>query len=51
MTETKKLWILKSKGEDSAFGANDGYADNPVSHYAYDTTVRIMIRLVQVIWL
>jgi len=35
-----KLWILKTKGEKSAFGGNTGYDDNPMSHYAYDTTVK-----------
>jgi|SRR5450432_2600362 len=34
-----QLWILKSKGEESAFGGNSGYADKPMSQYVYDTNV------------
>lgn len=34
------VWILKSKGEESAFGGNEGYADQIDSHYVYDTTVK-----------
>lgn len=34
-----QLWILKTKGNQSAFGGNTGYDDNPTSHYVYDTTV------------
>jgi putative restriction endonuclease len=36
---TSRLWILKSKGEESSFGGNTGYADNPVAEYVYDTNV------------
>jgi putative restriction endonuclease len=36
----QKFWILKSKGEKSAFGGNLGYADQPASHYVYDTNVK-----------
>jgi len=35
-----KLWILKAKGEDSSFGGNLGYPDEPSSHYVYDTNVK-----------
>jgi putative restriction endonuclease len=37
---TSKLWILKSKGSESSFGGNKGYADDPISTYLYDTTVK-----------
>jgi len=36
----KNLWTLKSKGSESAFGGNEGYPDDPQSHYVYDTTVK-----------
>jgi putative restriction endonuclease len=36
----QRFWILKSKGEKSAFGGNLGYADQPASHYIYDTNVK-----------
>ncbi|WP_214072642.1 HNH endonuclease signature motif containing protein [Mucilaginibacter sp. dw_454] len=36
----QKLWILKSKGEKSAFGGNDGYADKPDAYYIYDNFVK-----------
>jgi putative restriction endonuclease len=40
MSETNsRLWILKSKGEESSFGGNTGYADDPVAEYVYDTNV------------
>lgn len=35
-----KLWILKSKGEQSAFGGNSGYADRPESEYVFDNNVK-----------
>lgn len=34
------VWILKSKGAESAFGGNEGYADQINSHYVYDTNVK-----------
>lgn len=34
------LWTFKSKGAESAFGGNEGYPDDPQSHYVYDTTVK-----------
>lgn len=34
------LWVLKSKGESSAFGGNLGYADKVNSVYVYDTNVK-----------
>jgi len=36
----QRLWILKSKGNKSAFGGNAGYADELESHYVYNTTVK-----------
>jgi len=36
----ENAWILKYKGKESAFGGNEGYADQPDSHYVYDTTVK-----------
>jgi putative restriction endonuclease len=45
MTFNNKVWVLKSKGEQSAFGGNSGYADNPESKYVYDTTVKNHNRL------
>lgn len=38
--DISKLWVLKSKGSKSSFGGNKGYADDPVSSYVYDTTVK-----------
>ncbi|WP_214071832.1 HNH endonuclease signature motif containing protein [Mucilaginibacter sp. dw_454] len=35
----KHLWILKSKGEKSSFGGNDGYDDKPDAYYIYDNFV------------
>jgi hypothetical protein len=37
---TQRLWILKSKGNKSAFGGNSGYADKLESCYVYNTTVK-----------
>lgn len=37
---SEKLWILKSKGEKSAFGGNEGYADELEDFYVFDTTVK-----------
>jgi putative restriction endonuclease len=34
------IWILKSKGVESAFGGNEGYPDEVTSHYVYDSTVK-----------
>src|SRR5688500_1162625 len=34
------IWILKSKGEESAFGGNEGYEDLIGTSYVYDTTVK-----------
>jgi putative restriction endonuclease len=36
----RKVWILKAKGDQAAFGGNLGYADQPTSHYVYDTNVK-----------
>lgn len=36
----QQLWTFKSKGTSSAFGGNEGYPDEPQSHYVYDTTVK-----------
>ncbi|WP_293744645.1 HNH endonuclease signature motif containing protein [uncultured Pedobacter sp.] len=36
----EKLWILKSKGAKSAFGGNNGYADELERFYLFDTTVK-----------
>lgn len=36
----RSVWTLKSKGRESAFGGNEGYPDDPKSHYVYDTTVK-----------
>jgi len=33
-------WILKSKGDESAFGGNEGYDDVVGANYIYDTTVK-----------
>lgn len=33
-------WILKSKGDESAFGGNEGYDDVAGTTYIYDTTVK-----------
>lgn len=33
-------WILKSKGDESAFGGNEGYDDVVGTTYIYDTTVK-----------
>lgn len=34
------VWILKSKGDESAFGGNEGYDDVVGTTYIYDTTVK-----------
>nr|WP_294990490.1 HNH endonuclease signature motif containing protein [uncultured Sediminibacterium sp.] len=48
MTETvNRLWILKSKGEESSFGGNSGYPDDPVAEYVYDTNVKNYNKLKQ----
>ncbi|OQP61907.1 hypothetical protein A3860_29875 [Niastella vici] len=39
-TSPANLWILKSKGENSAFGGNTGYADKVDAVYVYDTNVK-----------
>jgi len=40
MMVEEKLWILKSKGANSAFAGNSGYADKLEQFYLYDTTVK-----------
>jgi putative restriction endonuclease len=37
---SSKLWIFKSKGNETSFGGNNGYADVPTSYYLYDNTVK-----------
>mgnify|MGYP000344654102 FL=1 len=32
-------WLLLAVGEDRAFGSNDGYDDEPETHYRWDDTV------------
>lgn len=32
-------WLLLAVGEDRAFGSNDGYRDEPATHYRWDDTV------------
>lgn len=32
-------WLLLAVGENRAFGSNDGYRDEPESHYRWDSTV------------
>jgi predicted RNA-binding Zn-ribbon protein involved in translation (DUF1610 family) len=32
-------WLLLAVGDDRAFGSNDGYDDEPDSHYRWDSTV------------
>ncbi|HVD99974.1 MAG TPA: HNH endonuclease signature motif containing protein [Cytophagaceae bacterium] len=40
MTKQDHVWILKSKGIESAFGGNEGYKDITGTNYIYDTTVK-----------
>lgn len=36
----QSLWILKSKGDESSFGGNEGYPDQIESHYVFDNHVK-----------
>lgn len=38
-------WLLLAVGENRAFGSNDGYRDEPESHYRWDSTVPNHARL------
>lgn len=43
--DDRPAWLLLAVGENRAFGSNDGYRDEPESHYRWDSTVPNHARL------
>ncbi|MEC5191731.1 MULTISPECIES: HNH endonuclease [unclassified Arthrobacter] len=41
----RPAWLVLAVGENRAFGSNDGYRDEPESHYRWDSTVPNHARL------